>query len=200
MKHLVDRDLVAAELAAGHLVAIPTDTVYGVAARLDCPDAVRALFRAKGRPETVALPVFVSSLDEATTYGARVNERAVRLTAVFWPGPLTVVVDASTKLAQAIGATDSVGLRCPHDDDVAALVARSGPLVVTSANRHGEPPCTTADDVLAVFAEQGLVTAVFDGGVREGAVSSVVDTRGSELVILRDGALSATRLRSVLED
>jgi tRNA threonylcarbamoyl adenosine modification protein (Sua5/YciO/YrdC/YwlC family) len=196
---MFDVEEAATMLADGQLLVLPTDTVYGVGARLDRPDAVRALFRAKGRPESVALPVLVCSLEEATSVGASINPAANSLAEQFWPGPLTIVVTASASLAQLVGASDSVGFRFPNDDVVSSLLSRTGPLVVTSANRHGEPPCTTADDVLAVFGDSELVAGVLDAGPRSGRPSTVVDARLVPFEVLREGPISEAALASALK-
>jgi tRNA threonylcarbamoyl adenosine modification protein (Sua5/YciO/YrdC/YwlC family) len=183
-------------LGDGRLVAIPTDTVYGLAARLDDTGAVAALFDAKGRPDTVPVAVLCATLDAATALARAWPAAAAALAARFWPGPLTVVVDADPALEARLGSSRGVGLRVPNDAGCARLLAATGPLAVTSANRHGEPPATSA--AAAHRALGDVVAAVLDGGVRDGVVSTVVDCTGSEPVVLREGALDAAAVRAAV--
>lgn len=188
-------DEVAALLNAGHVVVIPTDTVYGVAAKFDIASAVERLFAIKQRPSTVPLPVFVNDADGVFAVGGRDTASASTLAHAFWPGPLTLIVPAVAASARRIGSSDStIGFRRPNDEMVTYLVARCGPLAVTSANEHGEPPCTTVAQVQAVFANNDLVAAVLDGGERNGTVSTVVmcDEKGYRVV--REGAISSDEL------
>jgi tRNA threonylcarbamoyl adenosine modification protein (Sua5/YciO/YrdC/YwlC family) len=182
-------DLAAALLGDGEVIAVPTDTVYGLAAALGEPASISRLSTLKGRPETVPVAVLCASLDQARHLASSWPEGAAGLSAALWPGPLTIVVPAAAHLAARLGSTDSVGLRVPDDAICQALLARTGPLAVTSANLHGAPPATTAREVLTAFEGAGLA-GVLDGGTRDGEVSSVVDVSGAEPVIVREGALA----------
>jgi L-threonylcarbamoyladenylate synthase len=189
----------AALLAAGGVLALPTDTVYGVGARVDRPEAVARLFRVKRRPSTVALPVLVASLEQLAQLQVTWTAKAVALADAFWPGPLTIVVPAPHPLAALVGATtDTVGVRQPADLVLRELLALSGPLAVTSANEHGSPPCHDADEVLAALGGAGGLDAVLDGGRRDGVVSSVVALEGDDWRVLREGAVSASELAAAL--
>ena len=182
----------------GHVVAIPTDTVYGVAARADLPDAVAQLFAIKKRPTNVALPVLVSSTEMIDELGGRLPASAQTLANAMWPGPLTLIVPTTKALAERVGSTTStVGFRIPNESLTLQLLQACGALAVTSANEHGEPPCTSADEVIAAFGEASGVAAVMDGGVRNGVVSTVVrcDEQGYDVV--RSGALSGDDLAGV---
>jgi tRNA threonylcarbamoyl adenosine modification protein (Sua5/YciO/YrdC/YwlC family) len=187
----------AAALKSGHVVAVPTDTVYGVAARLSDARAVARLFTVKSRPRHVALPVLVSSLDQVAALGVAWPDEASRLAEHFWPGALTIVVGADWATASLVGATNSLGLRFPHHDDLVALIAECGPLAVTSANEHGQPPCTSTDDVIAI-PWAAPVAGVFDGGACDGAVSSVVELTAHGWRLRRQGAVAAADLEVVL--
>ena len=188
-------DEVAALLNAGHVVVIPTDTVYGVAAKFELSSAVQKLFAIKQRPSTVPLPVFVNDADGVFSVGGRDTASASTLAHAFWPGPLTLIVPALAESARRIGSADAtIGFRRPNDAMVAYLVERCGPLAVTSANEHGEPPCTTVEEVQAVFADNELVAAVLDGGERNGTVSSVVTCDENGYRVVREGAISSDEL------
>ena len=166
-------DLAVASLIVGGVVGIPTDTVYGLAA-LPCFE--HKLFTLKERPADVAVPILVADMKQAATIGELhpLMER-------WWPGALTVVVRRTDGLG---GRT--VGVRCPDHAVVRALLREVGPLAVTSANRHGEPPATISRDVRVAFP--GIV--VIDGGICDGAPSTVVDTTVDPPAVLRQGELS----------
>jgi len=188
-------DEVAALLNAGHVVVIPTDTVYGVAAKFEIASAVQRLFAIKQRPSTVPLPVFVNDGDGVVQVGGRETASASTLAHAFWPGPLTLIVPALSSSAERIGSGDAtIGFRRPNDELVQYLVARCGPLAVTSANEHGAPPCTTVAEVQEVFEGNDLVAAVLDGGERNGTVSTVVICDDHGYRIVREGALSSDQL------
>jgi L-threonylcarbamoyladenylate synthase len=176
-------------LAAGLVVALPTDTVYGLAARLDRPEGTAAIFRAKGRPPGLALPVLVGRWRQALDVAAAWPRAASQLAARFWPGALTVIVPVAPELGERLGGGGAtVGLRHPDHRLVRALCRRAGPLTVTSANRHGAPPCTTAEEVRSVFSARDVV-AVVDGGRCDGEPSTVVDCIVSPPACLREGAI-----------
>ncbi|HET9092699.1 MAG TPA: L-threonylcarbamoyladenylate synthase, partial [Acidimicrobiales bacterium] len=124
------------------------------------------------------------------------DERARRLIASFWPGPLTLVLRRRPGVVLHLGGDETtVGLRCPGQPIARRLLERTGPLAVTSANRHGEPPATTAEALAAVLGD--AVAVVVDGGTCGGAPSSVLSLVGPEPVLLREGALSPADLESV---
>jgi tRNA threonylcarbamoyl adenosine modification protein (Sua5/YciO/YrdC/YwlC family) len=178
-------------LVRGAVVALPTDTVYGVGASLAHPDAVTSLFSLKRRPESVALPIVASAQASFESLGVRFDDRATRLAARFWPGPLTIVVPAPAELARLVRSTrDVVGVRVPNEATLQKLLRASGPLALTSANEHGAPPCTSADEVIASFAGRDELFGVLDGGTRDAAVSSVIDLSGPDVRVLRHGALA----------
>ncbi len=187
MVSLVDHDAALAALAGGEVVAIPTDTVYGLAGRAEDQEACQRIFQLKGRPERVALPVLVADVAMATRLAAPDVATALeRLAVAFWPGPLTVVVARAPGVDLELGGdAASIGLRCPGDEIAQALCREVGPLATTSANAHGAPPCHSAQEVAACFCDQRL--AVLDGGARDGTPSSVVSLLGTEPVLLRAG-------------
>lgn len=187
---------VADLLAAGEVVAVPTDTVYGLAARLDDPVAIGRLFAAKHRPASMPVAVLCATTADAAGVAKGWHEGAARLAGRYWPGPLTLVLDADPALAARLGARRGVGVRVPDDATCQALLALTGPLAVTSANEHGAPPATTAADALAL----GGIATVLDGGTRDGAVSTVVDLTGRTPVVVRDGAIPARDVLAALSE
>ena len=176
------------ELKAGRLVVIPTDTVYGVAARPDDPDAVGAVFAAKGRPSDKPLPILAatpSDLDRVAALGD-----AARLAARHWPGPLTLVVPRAPGFDHDLGGepggweSQGVAVRVPACEVALELLRASGPLAVTSANRSGRPPATTVAEARAALGDE--VRIYLDGGICAGRASTVVSLLG-EVELLRAG-------------
>ena len=191
---MFDRALEA--LGAGRPVVIPTDTVYGIAARFDVPGAVRAIFAAKGRPEEKPLPVLAATREQLEELAVFTDE-AVLLADEFWPGALTLVLDRAEGFDHDLGGLGepTVAVRVPSDDTARDLLSRSGPLAVTSANRSGEPPCATVEEARAVLG--GSVAVYVDGGELRGSPSTVVSlVNGIE--VLREGSVSEDDIASVL--
>jgi L-threonylcarbamoyladenylate synthase len=199
MTQIVERDEAVRLLLAGAVVALPTDTVYGVAASLAYGDAVASLFLLKDRPSGVPLPVLVHALSPIQEIDVEWSQRAQRLSEEFWPGPLTIVVPASHELAQMLGGSgDTVGVRVPDDELLLSLLRECGPLAVSSANTHGANPCQSAEEVLQALAGERLA-GVLDGGERRREVSTVVEVDVNSWRVLREGAISAARIATVLD-
>jgi L-threonylcarbamoyladenylate synthase len=198
MTVVVGAEEAVSRLRHGSVVAVPTDTVYGLAALLDHPDAVATLFRLKRRPPTVALPVLVGSRDVIDALGVHWPERAQRLSDALWPGALTIVVPVDARFAASVGGSGSVGFRIPNDELLLGVLDQSGALAVSSANEHGEPPCRSADEVLGALGSNELLDAVLDGGERRGEVSTVVEIVGDSWRILRDGSIGTEEIERAL--
>lgn len=184
----------AAELlAAGAVIAFPTDTVYGVAVAGSRPDRLEALFELKRRPVDRRIPMLVADLDQAVAAGAAVDERAQLLAARFWPGALTLVLPAADGGTQAY--------RVPDHAVTLALIRAAGPLFATSANISDQPDTLGADEVLIAFAtQQDELAAVVDGGpVPGGVASTVVDVSVTPMRILRPGPISREELARIAE-
>ena len=197
-------DEAVALLAAGNIVAAPTDTVYGLAARLDRPDALRKLYLAKGRPEVKAIPILLGDTKDATEL-ASAPQALMALASAFWPGALTVVTSARPGLPPEVvtlgdGAAETVALRLPDNEIMRALCRKSGgALAVTSANASGEPPATSAAAVLT--ARLLHLGAVVDGGQTPGPLpSTIVSVIGLEPQIIREGVIPGDRVTSVWQD
>ena len=197
MSKILSLEEAVAALANGEVIALPTDTVYGVGAAIN-KASVAKVFELKQRPQDVALPVLVCCVEQALELGVLWNESAQLLSDAFWPGPLTIVVSGPSDLAETIGSTtNSVGLRMPNNE-VLLGVLKNGPLCVSSANNHGEAPCETPQQVLETFNGRAVFSGVLDGGACSGKVSTVVDVSGENWKILRSGALSETEIAHVL--
>ncbi len=192
----------ARRLQSGELVAFPTETVYGLGARADDDRAVARIFAAKGRPADHPLIVHVASVAAAQNFAASLNPAARRLMAVFWPGPLTVIVPRRVGMAASAAAgQDSVGLRMPSHPVALALLQRAAELGVAgvagpSANRFGRVSPTTAEHVRQEF---GPDLMVLDGGAcTVGIESAIVDCTRAQPALLRPGQLSHEQLAQVL--
>lgn len=192
-------DHAVAVLVSGGVVAIPTDTVYGLAADPSRPGATEAMFALKGRPEAVDLPVLVAGIEQADALAGTdgLPDAARRLAERYWPGALTLVVARRAGIAWRLGGSGAtVGLRCPDHHQARDLCDRVGPLAVTSANRHGEPPLTSASAVRAVF---GDAVRVVDGGRCDRPPSTVVAVRPDGVHQLRAGALGWDEIERALK-
>ncbi|MFA7604260.1 MAG: L-threonylcarbamoyladenylate synthase [Novosphingobium sp.] len=188
-------------LRGGGLVALPTETVYGLAARADSDAAVAAIYRAKGRPDFNPLIVHVADLAAAEAL-AVLDERARRLATAFWPGPLTLVLpkrpDAPLAAAVTAGLA-SVALRCPAHPVMRAVLAQTGlPLAAPSANRSGAVSPTSAAHVAASLGPR--VDLILDGGAcAAGIESTIVALRaGGGWQVLRPGPVTEARIAAIL--
>ncbi len=181
----------AAALRRGELVALPTDTVYGLAANVWDGRAVSRLYEVKGRDPLKSVAVLLAGWEGLLEVAEAPSERVRRLAERFWPGPLTLVVKRLPTLPSEISATDSIGLRVPDHAFVLELLGETGPLAVTSANRSGLPESRTASEVLAALS--GQIELVIDGGETPGGVpSTVVDCTVDPPRLVRDGPVALT--------
>jgi L-threonylcarbamoyladenylate synthase len=186
-------------LRAGGIVAMPTDTVYGVGVALEAPGGLQRLFAAKDRPLDRAIVLLVSDIAQAASVGA-MSPAARVLAERFWPGGLTLVLarapGADLPAALTVGAT-TIGVRIPDHDCPRALARALGPLPVTSANLSGQPDARDASDVLAQLGSR--IDLVLDGGPARGGIpSTVVDCSGELPRILRVGAIDRPDLDAAL--
>jgi L-threonylcarbamoyladenylate synthase len=193
-------DTAAGQLAAGELVAFPTETVYGLGARADDDAAVARIFALKGRPTGHPLIVHVAEPADAASFADAMSPLAARLIDAFWPGPLTVIVRRRADAAAAAAAQQpTIALRCPAHAIAHALLvaarARGVPGVAApSANRFGRVSPTTAAHVVEEF---GSELTVLDGGPAQlGIESAIVDCSGACPVLLRPGVLTRQRIEA----
>jgi tRNA threonylcarbamoyl adenosine modification protein (Sua5/YciO/YrdC/YwlC family) len=183
-------------LAAGDIVGIPTDTVYGLAADPFRTGASDRLFSLKRRPRTVELPVLVADVDQALSLAIAVPESARRLMERYWPGAVTLVLPRRPDLNADLGADDAtIGVRCADHPVPLTLCRQVGPLATSSANRHGDPPATTAAELAAALG--AAVELILDAGPCDGVPSTVVDCTGLEPHLLREGRVPWGDIRAV---
>ncbi len=191
-------DAAVAAVQAGQLVVLPTDTVYGVGADAFEPAAVRRLLGAKGRGRNMPPPVLVSARSTLDALTAGRTEETLTLAEAFWPGPLTLVCRQQPSLRWDLGDTrGTVAVRMPDHALALDLLARTGPLAVSSANLSGSAPATTVDAAVSML---GVSVAVYlDGGPTPGPTpSTIVDVTGNPPRVLRPGAIGLDRLREVV--
>jgi tRNA threonylcarbamoyl adenosine modification protein (Sua5/YciO/YrdC/YwlC family) len=181
----------------GELIVLPTDTVYGIGADAFMPDAVSRLLGAKGRGREMPPPVLVGTVRAAAALVEDMGPFGQDLIDEFWPGALTLIFRASRTLRWDLGETrGTVAVRMPLHAVALDLLKKTGPLAVSSANRTGAPPATTADDAAGQLGDS--VAVYLDGGRCPGGVpSTIVDLTGSVPRLLRAGAISLDRLREV---
>ena len=187
-------DRAAAVIRAGGVVAIPTDTLYGLAADPTNGDAVARVFAVKGRDATQALPLIAADASQVEGAFGALPDLARRLANRFWPGPLTLLLPAVPWLAAPVSAgTGTVGVRVPADAVARGLCRHAGGLLTaTSANRSGEPASADPDVVAGLEGVDLLLDA---GRTAGGAPSTIVDVSGADVRLIRAGAISWDEVR-----
>jgi L-threonylcarbamoyladenylate synthase len=185
-----DRQRAADLLKSGEIIALPTETVYGLGARGDAPDVLDMLYRVKNRPRDKKFTLMVPTPDDLERF-ADPSDTARRLAEEFWPGPLTLVVPD--------GEGGHVGLRCPDDERTRDILAAADvPVSAPGAGVNGAPPACSAEEVMAAF--KGRIAAIVDGGpTRIGTASTVIRVDEDGLEVLRPGPIDADTLQAVLD-
>ncbi len=184
-------------LAAQGLIALPTETYYGLAVRPSDEVAVRRLIDVKGRPADKPILVLIGGRDQLPTLVSSIPPAAAALMDLFWPGPLTIVFPAATGLSPLLTAgTGTIGVRWSPLATLQRLLKRTGPLTGTSANRSSEPPLDQAASVQHTLGP--VLDLILDGGrTPGGSASTIVDACG-EPRVLRAGVVSTERIRAAL--
>ncbi|MBO1266916.1 L-threonylcarbamoyladenylate synthase [Arthrobacter cavernae] len=183
-------------------IVMPTDTVYGIAADAFSPLAVTLLLASKGRSRQMPPPVLIPRINALDGLATDVPADARALAEAFWPGGLTLILHAQPSLDWDLGETKgTVALRMPDDDVALELLALTGPLAVSSANRTGQPAAQTASEARVQLAES--VEVYLEGGFRplegtESVPSTIVDATSRPFRVVREGAVSLERLREVV--
>lgn len=198
MREEVDR---AAEcLLAGGVVLLPTDTVYGLAVHPEHDDAVTRLFAIKGRPRSVNLPVMVSSGDQIPALGGVVNVAAdALLRSKYVPGALTIAVGTSPqRLVPWLHGRVEFAIRIPDDERMLAIIKKTGPLLVTSANLHAQAVRESVTEILSTLTV--VPDLVIDDGIRDTVPSTLVNCRLVPPVVERVGAVSEAEIEAILNE
>ena len=185
----------------GELVAIPTDTYYGIAADPFNLAAVDQIYRVKGRPEARALPILVNTVAQALTLSRDVPYTFLKLAAKFWPGPLTLLVQASTGVPLKLTAhTGNVAMRWPKSVIVEGLIELlKSPVTGTSGNISGQPACATAEQLLEQLGDR--LPLIIDAGETPGSLpSTIVKLDDDDWAVMREGVIAEEEIRAALED
>jgi L-threonylcarbamoyladenylate synthase len=187
-----------AVLQSGGLIALPTDTVYGLAADAWNGEAISKLYKAKGRSEIKSIPVLLPDAASIGEVAQEPTERILALAAEFWPGPLTFVVERIGELPSEISNTPTVGIRAPDHEFALKLLSEFGPLATTSANLSGQPSVRHAPEVIDIFGAN--LALVIDGGETAGGVpSTVVDLTHVPPALLRAGPIPIEAVLQIWE-
>ncbi len=179
------------------LVAFPTDTVYGLATLAFNEACIERLYVVKGRKHTRAIAVLLSQVKQMDQIAIDLSLEARKLAEKFWPGPLTLVLNRHPNLPAILSPEPTIGVRIPNHPVALRLMDRTGPLAVTSANRSGEPPATSAEAVIAQLKNR--IHLVIDGGTSPGGVpSTVVDCTQPGVKVLRTGPITEEQLQAAI--
>ncbi len=190
---------IAAVMAGGGAVVLPTETVYGLAIAAGHASALGRAYALKGRPREMNLPVVVGSVDQVEKLGLGANDRVRRLADQFWPGPLTLILGfrAGGRRPAWLDGRDEVAVRFPEPSLLREIAIAGGPYLMTSANRHGEPSAIRA--LAAARSLMGRVEMVVDAGALSPVPSTILNLRASPPCIERVGAISPDRLEAALD-
>jgi len=189
-------DIAADVLRSGGLVAVPTETVYGLSADGLNEDAVNKIYEVKGRPETKPISLLVYDMESVKEFCENIPDEAYVMAKCFWPGPLTMILSKSDKVPSIVTAGgNTVGVRCPDHDITREIIRKAGvPLATPSANISGKPSPKSADEVLAYF--DGKIECVVDGGkCSVGIESTIIDMTKKPFKVLRPGGLSVEDIK-----
>lgn len=189
-------------IGRGELIVLPTDTVYGIGADAFNAKAVQSLLDAKGRGRSTPPPVLIGDASALDALAVDIPDVARTLTEKFWPGPLTLVLHAQPSLTWDLGETKgTVGLRIPASQEAIALLKETGPMAVSSANLHGEPSATNAEQAFDYFGES--VPVYLNAGESSmGVASTILDLTNAQnkvIRILRQGALRQSEIEPFAE-
>jgi len=187
----------AKEIIRKHgIIAFPTDTIYGMAADAFSVKGIQKIYKAKERPIEKALPVLIGELSQLDCLVLFISDPVRKITEVFWPGPLTLILAKGPEVPPDLSPYPTIGVRMPDLSFTLSLLCETGPLATTSANLSGGPNPTTAQDVIDQL--DGRVDLILDGGSTPGPIpSTVVDASGPEIKILRKGAISLETIKSL---
>lgn len=181
-------------LSDGGIVAYPTETIYGLGVKYDDEKALMRLYALKHRPHEKTIPIIISSVNQLSLLVPSVNSTAQYLIEKFWPGPLTLVFDALSGLNSYITCADKIAVRIPGESFALDLVRAAGfPITATSANLSGRPAARDVTMISMYFNDH--IDLIIDGGTSQGSQpSTIVDVTRQKAVILREGAIAASRI------
>jgi len=186
-------------LRAGGVIAIPTDTVYGIACLVNKRDSIRRLYAIKEREHVKAIPVLIGTIEQTSNIAAIFPPSAYALSQHFWPGALTLVLNKHPDLPFELTVYPTVGIRMPDHKWLRLLIQVCGPLAATSANISNQPSLSNAQAVLEEL--DGRIDLLIDGGACAGGIpSTVIDCTVSPVKVLREGGIRKSSIRKVLNN
>lgn len=186
-------------ILSGGVVAIPTDTVYGIACAVKDSRAIQSLYEIKKRENIKAIPVLLANLNQNDQIAKPLSENALILAKIFWPGALTIIVKKSDSIPDTLTIYETIGIRIPDHEWLRKLLRKAGPLATTSANLSGAASTATAQEVFDQLG--GRIDLIVDGGkCKSGIASTVVDCSGSEIKILREGDIKSEQIIAALNN
>jgi len=184
-------------LESGGLIALPSDTIYGLGALAFNEQAVSRISDVKGRVTDKAIPLLIGDMSQLAQVAASINTQCEKLAKRFWPGPLTIVLPRHPSIPDAVTPLPTIGVRIPNFAPTIELLKLSGPMAVSSANLSGRGSSTTARGVQAQL--DGKIPLILDGGVTPGGTpSTVVDCTNGRPVIIREGPISLEQILNAL--
>jgi len=180
-------------LKNGEVIALPTDTVYGIACLLNNENAISNLYTIKGRDSTKAIPVLIGEYEQLIYVAEELSVNAQKLAQKYWPGALTLVVTRNPHLPEVLSPFPTVGVRMPDHNWLQGLIIKCGPIAATSANISSAHNPSTAQDVLDQLADR--IPLIINGGECKGGIpSTVVDCSRQKIKILREGKISKAEI------
>lgn len=190
-------DMMVKDLNAGHVVAIATDTVMGLAARADLSEAFNKLKAVKGRPDSKPFPIMVANLKQLETI-VDLSERDLKLVSKWFPGAITFILNKKED-APISGVTDTLAIRIPEDEILLEIVERlNKPIYLTSANKSNEATTMLASETLDIF--KGEIKSIMMGDALGYEASTIIDATQSEITILRKGKITLASVKESLEE
>lgn len=183
-------------ILAGGIIAIPTDTVYGIAASAWNAAAISRIYQVKERDANKSIAVLLGDASQALLIADEFSPKAASLAAKYWPGGLTIIVSKKNNLPPNISNNDKIGLRIPDHPFIRDLIRKTGPLATTSANLSGQPAVKTVEEFRIILGDQ--LDLIIDGGTVKGSgiASTVVDCTLDPVKILRKGAISSEEINA----
>ena len=186
-------------LKNGGIIAYPTETFYGLGAKFDIDDALGKIYELKQRPRDKPMPLIIGERETLCAVVSRISSAASHLMDTFWPGPLTLILDAKKDVSEHItAATRTVAVRIPGKSFALRLAHTARfPVTATSANISGMPPARDAETVVGYFGDR--IDLIIDAGPTPGLLpSTIVDARGAVLKVLREGMIDKNKLEGLL--
>jgi L-threonylcarbamoyladenylate synthase len=198
MDHPDSQSIAIDRLMNNGVIAIPTDTVYGIACLAFSTKAIERIFSIKHRDSNKALPILIGSITQLNQIAQSIGNKTKKLISEFWPGPLTLIVNRKPCLPEQLSPYPTIGVRMPNHTWLIELIKKVGPLATTSANLSGKSEARNVMEINEVFGKK--IDLIIDGGQSSMSLpSTVVDCSGFEMKILREGAIKSATILQILQ-